>query len=579
MDKYNAQELNKLLNSVYKNSVEEDISDTYSYLLDFLDTLDKQNVKKNSKLTKWNSSTSVLITYGDSVFGNSEPSLRTLDRILDKGFEYLSSVLHILPFLPSSSDGGFAVSDYTAINPSLGNWNDLEELSKKHILMADLVINHVSSSHPWVIDFININKPGMTYILSPNDMSGWSNVVRPRNSSLFTPLRTSEGIKNVWTTFGPDQVDLDWSKPLLLKEFLDVIIRYYKHGVGWFRLDAVAFIWKEKGSSCLHRKEAHDIVKILKIILENLSNKNVLITETNVPEEENLSYLVDGNEADLAYNFSLPPLLLECLLSSNADLINKWLFNYPSFPTGSSLLNFSASHDGIGLRGLEGLMDDQRLHSLLVSSEERGGLVSHRKLPNGQERPYELNISWWSAMGSSSLNPDGYQQERFILSQLLVMAIKGVPAFYLPALLASENDFNAYYLTGQRRDLNREKFNLEKVLEMLEDQSSFASTNLRILNKAMEIRGKTVEFHPDSPMKSLSESSNNIVVIQRGSAPSEVLTIHNMTSSVQKFEPSIQSSQRRKIKPFMYYDLLSDKKYTEYIIELKPYEVLWLKSI
>ncbi|WP_320664562.1 alpha-amylase family glycosyl hydrolase [Prochlorococcus sp. MIT 1223] len=540
---------------------------------------DIRDVESASSPELWDSSSVVLITYPDTVFRKGEDSLKTLSDFIDKKLGNIAKIIHVLPFLPSTSDGGFAVSNHDQIAPSFGNWSDLKKLSKDHNIMADLVLNHVSSSHKWVQQFIQSINPGTSYILSPRDLNGWDKVIRPRNTSLFIKLATKEGLKNTWTTFGPDQIDLDWQNPDILIEFLKLIVLYLKNGVSWIRLDAIAFIWKEKNTSCLHRDQVHQIVKLLRFYLENLVNKGVIITETNVPEAENLSYLKSGDEAHMAYNFPLPPLLLEALVSNKADLLNKWLCSWPSLPFKTTFLNFTASHDGIGLRPLEGLMTQNRLHELLVNCEKRGGLISHRKMENGEDSPYELNISWWSAMSDSGIDPSYLQVQRFLLSQLFTIALQGVPAFYLPAVLASENDIKSFGRSGERRDLNRERFDVEKLYLKLKDIQSFPNQIIRELNSAMEKRTKEISFHPDSPMHCLTKDRSDVVIITRGENKDKIWAIHNMTNSrltISLLDSIFSYSEDSSSK---WSDLLKDKLIINNILEVPPYNVMWLKRI
>ncbi len=317
------------------------------------------------------------------------------------------------------------------------------------------------------------------------------------------------------------------------------------------------------------------IVKVLRIKLSSLLSDGVLITETNVPQKENLSYLETEDEAHMAYNFPLPPLLLEAVVTSRADILNTWIYNWPMLPENTTLFNFTASHDGVGLRPLEGLMNEERIKQLLINCEKRGGLISHRRLFNGEDKPYELNISWWSAMEDSSRNSQRFQQERFILSQLLVMALKGVPAFYLPALLGSENDIKRFSLTGERRDLNREKFEFNKLLIQLEDKNSVARKNLEILSNAMKIRSKIKSFHPSAEMKCLTKGRRDIVAIQRGVENNSIIAIHNITDN--KLDFSIDDSLNNSLKDECNYcDYLSGKEYSNLNFVLDPFQVLWI---
>ncbi|AIQ94945.1 sugar phosphorylase [Prochlorococcus sp. MIT 0604] len=572
--------IDKLLKTIYSNNTTEEINFISNQLLQILDDFSEKSAYEEIRdKERWNESHSVLITYADSIYKNGEATLKTLGELLSKHFGSLSKVVHILPFLKSTSDGGFAVSSYDSLEEKFGSWDDLKSISENHDLMADLVLNHVSSSHPWVQQFIKSQEPGISNVFSPKQNLDWSNVVRPRSSSLFSQINTENGPKQVWTTFGPDQIDLNWHNPKMTIEFLNLIITYLSNGIKWFRLDAVGFIWKESGTTCLHLPKAHSIVKLLRVLLNNLLDEGVLITETNVPQKENLSYLIPHDEAHMAYNFPLPPLLLEAIITSRADILNSWIFDWPILPEDTTLFNFTASHDGVGLRALEGLMNEQRIKDLLINCEKRGGLVSHRRLSNGDDKPYELNISWWSAMEDSSRDAKRFQFERFILSQLLVMALKGVPAFYLPALLASENDIKSFSMTGQRRDLNREKFKSENLLSVLNNPESNANKNLKYLRDAMDVRSKLEQFNPCSEMKCLSKGRSDIVVIKRGKGSESVFAIHNMTEN--KINYQLNDNDLPKIidNDFNTHDFLTSTKYNCKNISLDAFQVIWLSAL
>jgi len=570
----------KLLKTIYSNNTTEEINFISNQLLQILDDFyEKSAYEEIRDKERRNESHSVLITYADSIYKNGEATLITLSELLSKHFGSLSKVVHILPFLKSTSDGGFAVSSYDSLEEKFGDWDDLKSISKNHVLMADLVLNHVSSSHPWVQQFIKSQEPGISNVFSPKQNLDWSNVVRPRSSSLFSQINTQDGIKQVWTTFGPDQIDLNWHNPKMTLEFLNLIITYLSNGIKWFRLDAVGFIWKESGTTCLHLPKAHSIVKLLRVLLNNLLDEGVLITETNVPQKENLSYLIPDDEAHMAYNIPLPTLLLEAIITSRADILNSWISNWPELPDDTTLFNFTASHDGVGLRALEGLMNERRIKDLLINCEKRGGLVSHRRLSNGDDKPYELNISWWSAMEDSSRDSNRFQFERFILTQLLVMALKGVPAFYLPALLASENDIKSFSMTGQRRDLNREKFKSDNLLSVLNNPESNANKNLNYLRNAMDVRSKLKQFHPCSEMKCLSKGRSDIVVIKRGKGPESVFAIHNMTENKINYQLNDDDLTEKIDNDFNMRDFLTCTKYNCKNISLDPFQVVWLCSL
>ena len=545
----------------------EGIQSPMSPLLQFAQT--STDARANN--TRWDQSTSVLITYGDSIQRSGEPCLITLTGFINQHLMPLGTVVHVLPFLQATSDGGFAVASHEKLQEHLGDWEALECLSAGRTLMADLVLNHVSAAHPWVQQFRQRQEPGLHCVLAPDPDADWSQVVRPRSSALFTPLQTQDGLVPVWTTFGPDQVDVDWSSPAVLEGYASLLARMVRHGVSWLRLDAVGYVWKEPGSSCIHHPRAHLLVKLLRTLLESIRSDGVVVTETNVPEDENLSYLRPGDEAHIAYNFPLPPLLLEAVQRERPDLLNRWLKRWPSLPNQTTLLNFSASHDGIGLRPLEGLMESDRLEQLLEGCERRGGLISHRRLSDGAERPYEINISWWAAMAGGGRDPSLHQRERYRLSQLLVIALPGVPAFYLPTLLASANDEASFRRSGQRRDLNRERFDVEMVERRLEDPYSDTQFTLQTIREAMAVRATLPAFDPQAAFETLSGSMADRVILKRGSGANSVWAVHNFSANRINLDLRSLANQEH------WCDRLQDSAPVVAQLTLAPFAVHWLQ--
>ncbi len=573
-------ELRLSLREIYPDHSEQEINSVWSQLLQILDPFCVVEDNKEAEIESiWDSSSVVLITYPDSIYRKDESTLKTLTEFVKNRLSGISSVIHVLPFLPSTSDGGFAVSNHEKIEDAFGDWNDLKDLSSKHKIMADLVLNHVSSSHPWVHQFIKSEDPGKSFIVAPSETDIWEKVIRPRNSSLFTNINTNQGFKNVWTTFGPDQIDVDWRNPFVLLEFLKLLVRYISNGAEWIRLDAIAFIWKEPYTTCLHLDPVHSIVKLLNKCLKLIKPSAVLITETNVPEKENLSYLIEGNEANLAYNFTLPPLLLEAIYTGKTDLLNDWLSNWNELPKSTSLLNFTSSHDGIGLRALEGIMEDNRVHNLLVESEKRGGLVSHRRLSNGEDQPYELNISWWSAMSHNGSDITLFQFERFLLSQVFTLSLKGVPAFYLPSILASPNDLDSFRKTGQRRDLNREKFEANKLLDELKNFGSPASKNISYLTHIVKVRSRLKAFHPEASMKCIYSNIDNCVIIQRGLDEESIYVFCNMSNKCLNISPLDVHDLFESFSNKRLVDNITGMHFNTDTITLNPYQVMWFSLI
>ena len=565
--------LRNLLSSLYSSHPSWDLEALSSQLLQILSSA-SGNGDIPTKGNPWTVDDVVLITYADTVVEADQPALVSLRTFINSQLSDFAGVIHVLPFLEASSDGGFAVASHDCLESRHGDWNDLADLAEGRKLMADLVLNHVSASHPWVRQFLRDQEPGRSCVLEASPDPCWDNVVRPRSSALFTKLQGPISMRQVWTTFGPDQVDVDWSHPEVLLGFTRLLARMVAHGVRWIRLDAVGFVWKEPNTSCIHQPQAHQLVEILRQLLTIACPDGVVVTETNVPEQENLSYLRTGREAHLAYNFPLPPLLLEAAVSGSADLLNRWLSRWPSLPESTSLLNFTACHDGVGLRPLEGLMPPSRLMDLLIACEQRGGLVSHRRLADGNEVPYEINISWWSAMADGGLDPSYWQRERFLLTQLMVLALPGVPALYLPALLATANDLGRFRRTGHRRDLNRPQFKKSSLERRLQDPESDAAAVLVALKQAIAVRATQPALHPDGQLQVLTPDRVDRVVLHRSHAGHDLVAVHNVTST------------RLTLDPFGLLDLEDTDPWVDCLsgrtLEpcrrhlLNPYEVLWL---
>ncbi|MEM9423145.1 MAG: alpha-amylase family glycosyl hydrolase, partial [Pseudomonadota bacterium] len=401
----------------------------------------------------------MLITYADSIRGEGEVPLQSLKNFLD---EYLADVcgrVHILPFFPSSSDDGFAVIDYRMVDHHVGSWQDIEALAFDFDVMFDLVINHCSRESLWFADFVSGREPGKNYFITLPEESDTSAVARPRSTPLITAIHTYGGIRHVWNTFSDDQIDLDFSNPDVLCEFIDILFFYIARGAHLIRLDAVGYLWKRLGSSCLNLTEAHTVVRLLRVLVEEAAPEVKLITETNVPHEQNVSYFGDGtNEAQMVYNFSLPPLTLHAFHTGNATLLSNWASNLRLPSDQVTFFNFLSSHDGIGVTPAKGLLTEDEILSMANRVQALGGEVSYKTNHDGTQSPYELNINYMDALGDPSKKETTRDiSARFLASQAIMLTLQGVPGIYFHSLFGSENWIDGIAETGQKRSINREK--------------------------------------------------------------------------------------------------------------------------
>ncbi|MEM9137609.1 MAG: sugar phosphorylase [Cyanobacteria bacterium P01_F01_bin.42] len=534
----------------------------------------------SSEPERWDEKAIFLITYGDSLLSDnpSHSKLRILLHFLLQYWVDVVASVHILPFFPFSSDDGFSVIDYRQVRPDLGQWEDIEAIASRFDLMSDLVINHVSSESRYFQRFLRQTEPEKDYILTVESTTGYENAVRPRSTPLVTPYETDAGEKLVWTTFSADQVDWNFHNPDVLLEFVDILLGYCQRGCRYIRLDAIGYLWKEPGTKCIHLTQTHAVVQFLNRVLLATYPDVALITETNVPICENLSYFGNRNEAHLIYNFSLPPLLLNALMCGEAKHLKTWMMSMPPAPDGCAYFNFTASHDGIGLRPTEGLLGDLELEQLLETMQDFGGLISYRKQADGRETPYELNISWFDAMQGTHGGKDRWQRQRFLCSQAVMMSLEGSPAFYIHSLLATPNDVQQVDATGIKRRINRRQWKIEDVQAQLADQDSDQAWVLKQLRHLMTVRREQSAFHPNATQFTMNLSNPSILGIWRQSRNRDqsIFSLHNLSDQPQ----IISLAEINLISIESWADLLNANTLLDAVdtLTLSPYQTAWISN-
>lgn len=525
----------------------------------------------------WDQSDIGMITYGDTIRREGEKPLVTLKSFLDGYLRDQISFVHILPFFPWSSDDGFAVLNYVAVNEALGDWEDIEAIADDYRLMADLVINHCSSRSQWFENFRRGLDPGRDYFMTADPSDDLSQVVRPRTSPLLREVETVEGTRHVWCTFSHDQVDLDFRNPQVLLEFVGIIRRYLDEGVRIFRLDAVAFLWKEIGTPCIHLPQTHEVIRLLRTLIEHAEPSAMIITETNVPNRENLTYFGNANEAHAIYNFSLPPLLLNTLVTGDCTYLSQWMMSMPPAQHGTAYFNFIASHDGIGLRPAEGLLSEEEIGTLVNTMQRFGGLISWRDDARGGRKPYEVNIALIDALQGTVEGPDRWGLERYVAAHAIMMALEGIPAFYVHSLLGTHNDRLRVERTGHNRAINRHQWDWEELEEALSDGVSSHAEVLSRLKRLIDIRRQQPAFHPNATQFTLQlgralfgfwrqdmQRRQSIFCITNVSDRPQALHLRNINLTV--------TDDWR--------DLISEMHFedADQVVTLAPYQVMWITN-
>ncbi len=513
-------------------------------------------------------SDAILITYGDQLREPDRAPLRTLADFCNQHLRGVVSGVHILPFYPYSSDDGFSVLDYRQVDPALGDWGDVTRLRQHFRLMFDGVINHVSAQSEWFTAFLRDDAKYRDYFIVVEGEPDLSQVVRPRALPLLTEFTTPSGVKRVWTTFSADQIDLNYANPGVLLDMIDVLLFYVAHGAELIRLDAIAYLWKELGTSCLHLPQTHRVIQLLRAILDEVAPHVLLITETNVPHQDNLSYFGDGyNEAQLVYNFALPPLTLHTFRTGEATALARWAAGLSLPSDHTTFFNFLASHDGIGLNPVRGILRNAEIDALVDQVVAHGGRVSHKHNPDGSSSPYELNINYFDALSDpNSGEALSLQIDRLVAAHAIMFSLAGVPGTYFHSLFGSRGWPEGVRLTGQNRTINRQKFDRAEVERELLDPQARRQHVFNRLRQLLQVRSGSGAFDPHGPQRVL-ELNRAVFVVERGRAEAAVLCLHNVSPQAQRVTLDQKWQHAR--------DLLSGQA-ADIALRLQPYEVMWL---
>lgn len=521
----------------------------------------------------WTQADVFLITYPDQLRSPGRPPLQALAEFCRSHLKPTIGGLHLLPFFPSSSDDGFAVTDYLRVDPALGDWDDIHRLGRDFRLMVDLVLNHASSQGAWFDAFRRRTPPHAAYFLVPEPAGDWSRVVRPRTSPLFTDFETDAGPRSVWTTFGPDQVDLDYRQPAVLLEMVDILLETIGHGAQVIRLDAVGYLWKQPGTACIHLPQTHALVKLLRLATGAVAPWVRLITETNVPPADNIAYFGDGDEAHWVYQFALPPLVLQTLISGDARVLTDWAIALRPPPGGSTFFNFLASHDGIGLNGATGLLSDAQV-APLIRLAERCGAVSYRSDPMAGKRPYEMNVNLLDVLGEvpaeAPLPP--WALARLVCAHAIMLSLAGIPAVTFHSLFGSRGDAPAVRRSGLARSINRQKFDRETLEAELRQPGTLRRRAFDALSRLIRARRSLAALHPHAPQRALDLPATTFGVERTSLDSSQrLLCLHEIAGQVSEVRLAPGSAAG--------WDVLGGENVRLEGVALAPYQVRWIKVV
>jgi glucosylglycerate phosphorylase len=532
--------------------------------------IEKFPVQKRQKQGYFSQEDVILITYGDSIKKEGQAPIATLREFAVGYLEGAVSSIHFLPFFPYSSDDGFSVMDFFAIDSTLGSWQDVKAIDNNFGLMFDYVLNHFSAKSKWFQSYLEGREEFAEFAIEVDPATDLSQVTRPRSLPLLSEYRKKDGSHvHLWTTFSSDQIDFNFKSLDVLEKMIEVLLYYVQQGATILRLDAVAYLWKEIGTDCIHLRQVHDMVKLFRSILDVTAPDVIIITETNVPHDENISYFGKGrDEAQMVYNFTLPPLLFYSFVKEDVTILSRWAQGLHLASPHNTFFNFTASHDGIGVRPLEGILPPEELEALIEIVKANGGRVSYKQNPDGTESPYELNITYVDAILADK---NSSRADKFMASQAIQYVLPGVPATYIHSLLGSRNWTQGVEETGRARTINREKLQAENLLSELKDPASFRSKVFYPYLNLIKIRKGQKAFHPNAAFEIL-EIDPRIFAIKRYTEDQTVYALTNVSAA------EISMSLAAEVTPAAMTDLITGVTVNTDLLTLKPYQYVWLTA-
>ncbi len=525
----------------------------------------------------------ILITYADAVRSKDAVGIEALHRFVETYYDSVNTI-HMLPFFPYSSDRGFSVVDFKAVDPKVGSWDMVRELAFDYDLMFDAVFNHASSRSEMFRGFLRGDPQYRDFFIaydSPDDLTPEqrSKIFRPRTSDILTRYETIDGPKFIWTTFSPDQIDFNFRNPAVLLAVLEALLFYVRRGADIIRLDAVTYLWSEPGTESIHLPQTHEIIKLLRDVLDTVAPGVALVTETNVPHEQNISYFGDGtDEAHMVYNFALPPLVLHTFYAQDTTAISAWAAGLELPSSQTHLFNMLDTHDGVGVQGVKGILTREQIETMIEAAKEHGAYISYKATADGEE-PYEINTTWWSAINvDGSGEPIALQVKRYVASRSMALVLKGIPGIYTHGAIALPNDHALVERTGVKRDVNRGVIDTEIYREHLHQPGSKRSLLRLEQREISKMRTRLRAFHPRGEQRVLALSPKIFAVLRISpEGDRRVLALTNVTGEIVSLECPIEETG---VSDRDWYDLVAGEHWNGSAetlrLELGPYDVVWL---
>ena len=430
-----------------------------------------------------------LIAYANRFGGD----LKRLEALLAGPLEGLFQGLHVLPFYypVDGSDAGFDPIDHSRVDPSLGGWDDIASLAQTLPLMADLIVNHVSSHSE---AFQSVRQEGQASSFWPLFLtmarifptgateSDLLQIKRPRPSLPFTRITLENGSSRLfWTTFSSHQIDIDVESSLAGDYLAEVLDQLKAAGIRWVRLDAVGYAIKRAGSSCFLLPETYRFISWLSQEVRARGMEALVECHANPDDLIELAAVTDW-----VYDFALPPLILHTLFKSDCNALVKWLEIMPH-----NCVTVLDTHDGIGIADIrgdeeaDGLLSAAEIDELVEEIHRRTGGQSRAATGEGARNVdiYQVNTTYFDALGKSATD--------YLIARAIQLFAPGIAQIYYVGLLAGSNDMTLLAQTGVGRDINRHVYSPKEIDAALERPLVGQLLELiRLCNSASAFQGR-----------------------------------------------------------------------------------------
>ena len=576
------ENIKKLLEIIYGTDVSRKISDRFQFILDSESAKIKNTESPLPKGLPVDETDIFVIAYSEQYQGNDN-TLKNLRNFLDKYLKGSVTGIYILPFTRCSSDSIFSAVDFKNVNPEAGLWNDIRETASSYRLMADFVPNRCSVSSDWFKKFLEEEGKYRDYFITAEQETDLSSVSGLSESPSITEFDTPGGKKLVCTASGSYQADLNFGNPEVLMDILEVFFYHVKSGIQIIRLDADAFVWKEKGHLYLDRVKTNAVLKLFGEIVREYLPGLMLITEPEVHQREKI--FCSGNrynDEHIIYRTALPAVLLDAFLRENASHLREWAANSPDLTAESAaFFNFHAPCGRIKILPVKGILNEDEMKNMLTETGKRGGVTIFKR-SDGCDIPCELIISYFSVLTGNEKNKEASVSE-FLAFHSVFLALAGLPVFSIRSLLASGTD----------RGPDIEKFDYPALENELSDPDSLSSRVLAGYRRMLDVRKNQPSFSL-SGRHIIPEASGPLFAILRISPDEKekVLCMVNISGKIIKcfaYWDFLSSYKKSKL-----YDIITGKESGALVIyndsgksdrgsecsamvTLDPWEVVWLK--